>query len=370
MALSFTDWRRTGETLALALGGGLALGLPGFPAGWMSGSILAVSVAALLGRPMFLPNLLGRITYVVMGISLGGAVTPQTLHNMATWPLSIVLLSIAMVLLTVAVMAYLQLVHRWDTNSALLASFPGALATSMMLAIQYGADVRGVAVVQTVRVVAIAVLLPASLAAVGLTAPPLVAKASGFGDPVQLAVLVGVSTAAAIGAQVVRFPGGLMFGAMITSAILHGSGYVTVGLPPWLAILSFMILGGLTGARFANMDARTLRNIAGAACGALVVGLAVAFLSAVGAAWVLSLGTGPMVIAYAPGAIDAMMVLALALNYDPAFVGAHHLARFMLVLLSMPWIVRFMQRVKPPADAIAAEADAPDADTPDNRRKD
>ena len=34
---------------------------------------------------------------------------------------------------------------------------------------------------------------------------------------------------------------------------------------------------------------------------------------------------------YAPGALDAMMILALALHLDPIFVGAHHVARFMLI---------------------------------------
>ncbi|MCC7347776.1 MAG: AbrB family transcriptional regulator [Variibacter sp.] len=348
MRWAMTDARRTGETLAIALAGGMALGLPGLPAGWMSGAIIAVSVAALLKRPMHVPDLLARITFTVTGISLGGAVTPETLKHMASWPASLLLLSLSMVLLTVVVMLYLQWVHRWDASSALLASFPGGLATVMLLAIEYKADVRAVAVVQTVRVVAIAVLLPGTLALFGLHAPPLAARASAFGEPLQLLVLVGVSGAAAVLAQKMRFPGGLMFGAMITSAALHGAGVVTVTLPPTVAIIAFMILGGLTGTRFANMDPRTLRRLAGAAFGALALGVAVAFLSAVAAAWALSLATGPMVIAYAPGAIEAMMVLALALNYDPAFVGAHHLARFMLVLVSMPAIVRFMQRARSP----------------------
>ena len=45
-------------------------------------------------------------------------------------------------------------------------------------------------------------------------------------------------------------------------------------------------------------------------------------------------------IAYAPGAVDAMMLLALALNLDPVYVGAHHLARIFLVSLTMPLIAR------------------------------
>src|SRR5690606_34956803 len=152
-------------------------------------------------------------------------------------------------------------------------------------------------------------------------------------------------TAAAVAAQWARFPGGLIFGAMLSSAVLHGTGWVTVNLPPWLTVTTFMMLGSITGTRFANMDVRMLRHLATAAAGALVVSLAVAFGCAGAAAWLLSMAAGPMVIAYAPGAIDAMMVLALALNYDAAFVGAHHLSRFVMVLAAMPFVVSFMLRV-------------------------
>jgi membrane AbrB-like protein len=232
----------------------------------------------------------------------------------------------------------------------LLGSFPGGLATVLVLAVENNADVRAIAVVQTVRVVAIAVLLPAAIAASGFVADPAPPKASAFAAPMQIVALVVVSTAAALGAHRLRMPGGLIFGSMISSAILHGTGLITVTLPPWLAILAFVVLGALTGTRFSNMDVRMLRHLAAAAFGALVVSVGVATACAVTAAWILTMDHGPMVIAYAPGAIDAMMVLALALNYDAAFVGAHHLARFMLVLITMPAIVGIMRRMRRPRD--------------------
>ena len=45
----------------------------------------------------------------------------------------------------------------------------------------------------------------------------------------------------------------------------------------------------------------------------------------------LPLRTADVLIAFAPGAQDTMMVLALALHLDPVYVGAHHLARFLIV---------------------------------------
>jgi membrane AbrB-like protein len=351
------DVRRVAETLLIAAAGGCTLGFLGFPAGWLSGAIVAVSVAALAGRPMKLPEPLARITYVVMGISLGGAVSPETVAGMAIWPLSLAILAIGMLVLTATVTWYLRAVHGWDKGSALLASFPGGLATVLVLAVQNGADVRAVAIVQTVRVAALAVLLPSALAAFGFAGAPITTTAhSALSDPGGLSVLIIVSGAAALVAHRLRFPGGLIFGAMISSAILHGSGLVSVGLPAPVAIASFVVLGGLTGTRFANTDARMLRHLGGAAFGAFMVGNAVALLFALGSAWLLSLSYGGAVLAYAPGAIDAMMILALALHLDPAFVGAHHLARFMLVLLTMPMLVRFVQRAKPAAIPVQASS--------------
>ena len=54
----------------------------------------------------------------------------------------------------------------------------------------------------------------------------------------------------------------------------------------------------------------------------------------------LSLPVAEVMIAYAPGALDAMMLLALALHLDPVYVGAHHLSRFFFVSLAMPLMAR------------------------------
>lgn len=341
--------RRLAETLALGAGGGAVFGLLGFPAGWLAGAIVFVSIAALAGRPVMIPSWLARVTFVVMGISLGSAVTPETLASIRTWPASLVCLTLAMAALTAAVTYYLKWAHGWDVGSALLASFPGALSTVLMLAVETGANVRAIAVVQTLRVAILAVAMPAALAAFGFAGTPAVrVVASPFTHPGELAALILLPTVAAVALHWLRVPGGLMFGSMLAAAALRGSGWVTVAPPVWLSVPAFVALGSLIGTRFANTDLRLLRHLAGAALGAFFVGTIVAVVSAFAAAALLSLPTGDTVIAYAPGAIDAMMILALALHYDPAFVAAHHLARFMMVLVTMPLIVRFMRRGGPP----------------------
>ena len=57
-----------------------------------------------------------------------------------------------------------------------------------------------------------------------------------------------------------------------------------------------------------------------------------------------------IVVAYAPGAMDAMMALALTLHIDPIFVGAHHLSRFVFVTIATPGIVHLFGRPQEDVD--------------------
>src|SRR5664280_2329990 len=133
--------RHVAETLAFAA------------AGYLSGSILAVAAASLAGRPMLIPMLPMRILLVLIGISLGAVVTPATLNGMATYPLSIAVLIVAMVCISVSGASYLRVVHGWDKITAYLAAAPGGLSQVMGLAAELDADMRAIAIVQTVRVV-------------------------------------------------------------------------------------------------------------------------------------------------------------------------------------------------------------------------
>jgi membrane AbrB-like protein len=330
--------RRFTETLVYALAGAAVLGLAGMPAGWLSGAIVGVSAAALSGRPVFVPPQVGRIVYVILGISLGSSVTPETVATMVTWPLSMLALTIAMIAVTTSVMAYLKYVHGWPTLDALFAAAPGALAQAMALAQDTGANVRAIAMVQTVRLFILAVALPLIFAAFGVAGlpPPRGGNAPMMQSLAELGVLVIASSGAALLAFRFNMPGGLIVGAMAASGILHGSGAVHAFLPVPVAIGSFIVMGAMIGTRLGGADIRMLAKLGLVGIGALAVGTTVGTLFAVGVAWALDLRLADVVMAYAPGAIEAMTIIAFALHLDPVFVGVHHLARFTFMSLVLP----------------------------------
>ena len=60
---------------------------------------------------------------------------------------------------------------------------------------------------------------------------------------------------------------------------------------------------------------------------------------------------GDTVVAFAPGAIEAMTVLAFTLGLDPVYVALHHLARFILVAILVPLAMRLFPGLsQPPAE--------------------
>lgn len=328
------------ETMLFATAGGTLFGLLGMPGGWLSGAILFVAAAALAGRPMQVPLRLNRIIFVLIGTSLGAVVTPATLHGIATYPVSVVTLLAAMAVVSWLGGEYLRRIHGWDRVSAYLGAAPGGLSQCMALATEFGADVRGIAIVQTLRVVIIAVGLPAGLALLGLVAPSSRGVGGAF-DPgriSELIILLTVSTATAFFAYRIRFPGGLLFGSMLASAVLHGGGWIEAAMPWWAANAAMIALGGITGSRFANVPLSLLLRYLGAALGSFGVSIAIAGLFAATLIVALSLRVSDVMIAFAPGSVDAMMLLALALNTDPVYVGAHHMARIFFVSLTMPLI--------------------------------
>jgi membrane AbrB-like protein len=340
--------RHLAETLAFATGGGLTLGLLGMPAGFLSGSILAVACASLAGRPMTIPTPLMRCLMVLIGVSLGAVVTPATLNGMATYPLSIAALIVAMFAICICGATYLRVVHGWDTMTAYLASAPGGLSQVMGLAADLDADLRAIAIVQTVRVTIVAVGLPAGLSMLGLVGHA-TRGIGGVFDPSklgELTILVVASTVAAIVAYRVKFPGGLLFGAMLTSAALHGSGLIHVVMPWWVTNSVMVAFGAVTGSRFAGTPLRMLLHFIGAAFGSFAVAVAITAVFAAALVSILGLPIAEVMIAYAPGAVDAMMLLALALNLDPVYVGAHHLVRIFFVSMMMPLVARYTSPAK------------------------
>ena len=200
------------------------------------------------------------------------------------------------------------------------------------------------------RVIILTAALPLVLAATGVTpaSSPVMTltAASSFG----LFALVASALSVALLLRLVKFPASWMFGAMIASGVLHGVGLVEGGVPPWVRAVALVGVGSLIGSRFARMRPKVLLGHINAALGSFAIAIAISGLFVAVIALTTQVRLSDIVVAFAPGAMDAMLALALTLHIDPIFVGAHHISRFVFVTIATPGIVHLFGRPQDDVD--------------------
>jgi uncharacterized protein len=338
------------ETLAIGGIGGVSFVLAGLPGGLISGAMIAVGVASMMGRPLRMPPLLAQAVLVLLGISLGSLMSRQLLQHVSSYPLTIGLLAAATFCTTLGSSYYLQRIHGWDRTSAFLAASPGALSQITILAIEKGADVSAIAVVQTMRVIVLTAALPLLLMLTGMTSSSAPTLTMSVASPLGLIGLIGASVSTALLLRIAKFPASWMFGAMIGSSVLHGTGLIEGGLPPLVRSIALIGIGTLIGSRFARMKTSTLLGHINAALGAFAIAIVISAIFVAVIALTTTVRLADILVAYAPGAMDAMLALALTLHIDPIFVGAHHLSRFVFVTIATPGIVHLFGRPQEDVD--------------------
>ncbi|MEA2882568.1 MAG: uncharacterized protein QOH32_1824 [Bradyrhizobium sp.] len=341
---------QTLETLVIGSAGGLFFLWAQLPGGLISGAMIAVACAGLAGRSPGLPQWLAHIVLMTLGLSLGAMVSPTMIRNLAAYPVSIALLAAATFCATFGSSFYLQLIHGWDRTSALLAGSPGALSQVIMLATERDADVAGIAVVQIMRVIILTAAVPMLLAATGVLGHGPLPSRGPTASALALFELAAVAIAVALLFRWMNFPASWMFGAMLGSSVMHGAGWIEGGVPQWAYLTALIGIGILIGSRFGRISPRTVLSHVAAALGSFAVAIAISAVFVAAVAVFTHVKFSDIVVAFAPGAMDAMLALALTLHIDPLFVGAHHLSRFIFVSIATPGIVHLYGKAQDDLD--------------------
>jgi membrane AbrB-like protein len=338
------------ETMAVGAAGAALFWWAELPGGLISGAMIAVAIAGVSGRQMGLPQPIAHVILMTLGLSLGAMVSPALLRNLSAYPLTIALLAAATFCATFGSSLYLQRVHGWDRTSALLAGSPGALSQIVLLAAERNADIAGIAVVQIMRVIILTAMVPLLLAATGMMAHGPLPSRGPAASPLALAELAAAAVAVSLVLRWLNFPASWMFGAMLGSSVLHGLGWVDGTLPQWAYIIAVIGIGTLIGSRFGKIRPRTILSHIGAALGSFAVAVVISAVFVAAIALTTQVKFSDIVVAFAPGAMDAMLALALTLHIDPVFVGAHHLSRFIFVSIATPGIVHLFGKAQDDMD--------------------
>ncbi|MCB1491462.1 MAG: AbrB family transcriptional regulator [Rhodobiaceae bacterium] len=334
----------TGMTLAVAAIGAAIFHALNFPAAWIAGPMVAVTLMVAAGRKVLVPNPLRPPAFVLLGLSLGTALSPEIVDDILAWPISLAILSVCVTAIIIGVHTYFYRVSGWSRSTAFFSALPGALSTTLIVAETTDADLVRVSFAQTVRLLILVAVLPlvvSETAGAGLASGG--ASATETIDVAML--LLSLATAVPVGYVLNRigFPGAWMVGPMIVSGILHIFGIVHGSMPALLVVPAFVVLGASIGTRFSGISWYAVRAYLKAALGGFVVGMTIAIIASIATSYIVGLPFGQVLLAFAPGGLEAMAALAFVLDVDPAFVGTHQIVRFVGLSLLMPVLVQYMR---------------------------
>jgi membrane AbrB-like protein len=336
--MPFSDLRAYALTALIGTTGAVAATVVGLPAPYLIGPAVVITIAGLFGLTLRVPMQLRNICFVIIGVSMGTSVTPDVIVAARTWPLSFVMVPIALVILLFASCWVLQRIFHYDRITALLASSPGHLSYVLSLAAETRGDLRTVSVAQSVRVLALTITTPLIVEYFGLAGGAPVLPAEVMSVSILLATLC---VSLVLGLLFLRwqFPAALLLGGVAVSISTHITGFVTGGVPNWLLIPTYVTLGSIIGTRFSGVSISAIRMafVAGGVVTVVVTALAAAIAFAV--SHITGVPLAAALIAFAPGGLETMAAMAVMLHADPTYVGAHHVLRLMVLSVLMPFVL-------------------------------
>lgn len=326
------------RTLAIAGIGAGAAWLLSFPAPFLTGPAILVTLSGFAGVRTAVPTGLRNAVFVVIGLSMGQTVTPEVLDAARHWPVTLITLAALLIAIIWLTQAMLSRWWRMDRTTGLLCASPGHLSYVLGLTEGVKADLRTVSIVQSIRVLCLTLIVPVIVVFAG----PLPHVPTLAPETVTLATLIAMIAGAGLAGFVLdrlKLPAAYLIGGMLVAALLHATSVVTGIIPPGLLVAAFIAMGGLIGTRFSGVTLAELKRTAGAglAVTALACALAVAFSMV--AARLTGFDPVTVLVALAPGGVETMAAMSVLLGIDPTFVAAHHVARLTMLTFIVPLFV-------------------------------
>ena len=331
---------RLGRTLAVGTAGGALFAWLNLPLAWMLGAMVATTLASLGGMKFYVPGPMRSIMVAIIGVLLGASFTPEILDQARDWPLTIGCLLLYLGFLVGILFLYFHRVVGLDVPTAYFSATPGGLSEMVITGAAMGADDRTIALIHTSRVLLVVLTIPLWYRFMTgvTTTPSAMGPSIGAIGLTDVAVLGACAVVGVVAGRLIRLPAYRLSGPLLASAVVHATG-LNESAPPWEVVaVAQIVVGSAIGARFTGVPVRRVLGLMAAALVSTVLMLA----ATVSFALVLASATGldwrSIVLAYAPGGLAEMSLIALSLGIETAFVATHHVIRIGLIVVAAPLV--------------------------------
>lgn len=336
------------NVLALAAGaaGGALFYWLRMPLAWMLGAMTATAVLALSGARPEVVSWLRSGLIMVLGVLLGSSFSPALLGHLRDWVDSFVALIIYLPLLSALGYAVFRYVGRLDPTTSYFSGMPGGLSEMVTVGTEQGGDTAVISLLHAIRVFTVVMLIPFYFRYVeGLVVPSGVTVLGPTHlTPLDALLLLGCIAIGGPLAGWLRLPASQLLGPMLLSAGIHFGG-LTDGKPPAeLVAVAQIGVGAALGCRFAGLKWTRIARIALLSLLATLLMLSAAALTSKLIETFAGISAAGALLAFAPGGLAEMSLVALGLGIDTAYVATMHLVRVILVVIIAPLAWKLLAR--------------------------
>lgn len=330
-------------TLAIGLVGAALYAQTPLPLPWFLGSMLACLFALALGAPVAASPVLVVVMRVILGLAIGSAFSPEMLNRAGEMATSLAFVFPYVLVLGLMGYPYFRLFEGFNKITAFLAAIPGGFQTMVAIGEDANADMRKLSIVHSTRIMVIVFLVPLWIQFSGSldlssAVPPATASISALSLKEGLILIVCGAAGFWLGRKV-GIQGAAIIGPMLANGAVHMMGIAEARVPLELVNAAQLVIGCHIGCQFVGITARELTSTVVIAIGYSLVLIAGAALFTALVVWTTGINQNAVALAYAPGGQPEMNLVALVLNFDPAYVALHHLLRVMVIVFGCQFLI-------------------------------
>lgn len=347
MAPARFPYRRFALALVLGLAGGFLFQRLALPLPWMMGPMVFCTLAALLRLPAAAPAVIRPPMTMVIGVMLGSAFSPDLVARIPQWWPATLGLVAFIALSGVTVVWYFRAIGGYDRTTAYFAGMPGGLVEMITIGEERGGDGQIIALVHSVRILLIVMTLPFAIQWIeGVSLSRMSGATSILAAPAMTEIWVLVcGLAGCFLGHLLNLPAKYLLGPMLVSAAVHLAGWSDFKPPFEIVNAAQLVLGIVIGCRFAGTAPRTVRHVILLSLGSTAILLFWTAACAATVSWLTGLRTVTLLLAYSPGGLAEMSLIALAVHAEVAFVAAHHIVRILVVMVAAAPVYAVIGRV-------------------------
>lgn len=329
-----------GIAVCAVIGGGLTY--LGVPLALMFGPIIAVIIFHRFGISFAIPKHTISFVQVTLGTSVGLMFNQVSLNEADNLFLLLLMLVVCLAVQFSFSFFWFYRKVGWTKQEAMLGSVPGAMAAILALTDHTHTPPQKIVISHTIRLIILILLAGIVVGSDGDPQPVIEFPSLTLTATMWLLLIVAVGVIAGLILQRFRVPAPYMLTSLAAATLIQSWVDIPLNFPLMLTELSMVLIGMNIGNHFVVFPLSSLIKNIYSSAQVVVINIILTFLITVFAAWITGYDISVLLLAWAPGSMEAMTFAAITMNLDAGFVMSNHIIR-MVIIQSIPSVVLFWQ---------------------------